>query len=226
MKLLKITLFIFISVCSMHAQKMVVDARCIEQVGKNTTAAIGLEASIKNRFDKIKGTEVHNLAIIEGLHLHLKKIEDSNQSVSDFQKESEQLKLLYHKITRLYSAISDATHYIVKYPKGVIGSYKTLIMDAEIIFTQGFSNTIQLLSNPKQMMSPEQRLWILDNFIIEVDQLINRLNKITYIILSNNDMTSIIKSLSPKVYDTYQKSQLTKYMAETTYYDIKNLINR
>lgn len=227
MKALYLILTILLSLQFMCAQQVVIDARAVGQVGKNSAAATGVERLIKSSVEKARKAQetVNKYTLI--VHANMARIEDARQNVEAFKQGTANLKVLNSYLLYCFQELGYLAEDIVKYPLGTVAysshinriTLEIFAIKAKIAnaVTDGQAPIYMMSSNPiTNWIDPVKRLELINLCIYELGRIFSFIRDIRSNIAMRNTMRNAAFALSPT-------AVLTKDMTEQVYKDIKRL---
>ena len=182
MKQIYLTSFLFLFPTVLLAQNVQFDRRAIEQVGRNSAAALSAESLIQKSMEKAKKAQEVINKYTTIVQANLEEIHRMQQDVSDFRSGTKAMKELSSLLGKTLYEIKLLGQDIVRYPKGSLvyhSSFNTLYKETIgigtkvlTLVTDGKGNlssvpSAQVASN---LLSPTKRLEILNRCIYELER--------------------------------------------------------
>lgn len=167
---------------ALSAQNVQFDKRAIEQVGKNSAAALSSENLIKKSMEAAKKAQETINKYTTIVQANLSMIQKTQQDVSDFKAGAKAMETLSGTLERTLRELNRLRRDMVRYPKGALvyhSSLSTLYQETIGIGSKvlslvtdgkeklGSIPSVQVASN---LLSPTKRLEILDRCIYELER--------------------------------------------------------
>lgn len=193
----------------LSARNVQFDKRAIEQVGKNSAAALSAENLIKKSMEKAKKAQETINKYTTIVQANLSMIQKSQQDVSDFKAGVKSMEILTRTLGLTLSELNRLRRDMVRYPKGTLvyhSSFSTLYQETIGIGSKVISlvtdgneqiGKIPAVQISQNLLSPTKRLEILDQCIYELERVYTMARQIRIGIMMRNTTQEVALEFTP-----------------------------